>query len=196
MRNFFWRLIALVLSLSAGAVFLSTTATAQGRTITCESKYQRYEYCRVNTNDRVRLVRKLSSNPCTEGRSWGFDRRGVWVDDGCRAVFEVAYRGNSGGGWHGDDDYRPNRPGSIPSWAIGQFEGYNRRFNTDVSLRIHDSGMVIAMIGRRRITGHYDSRSREIVIGRERFIVKPERRGISTTEVGNSRNVIYYTRVR
>jgi hypothetical protein len=39
------------------------------------------------------MERQLSSQPCEEGRSWGYNERGVWVDRGCRAVFESTRRG-------------------------------------------------------------------------------------------------------
>jgi hypothetical protein len=38
------------------------------------------------------LVRQRSGSPCIEGRTWGRDRSGVWVDRGCRADFEVVRR--------------------------------------------------------------------------------------------------------
>jgi hypothetical protein len=34
------------------------------------------------------LERQHSRNACIEGRTWGQDRGGVWVDDGCRATFK------------------------------------------------------------------------------------------------------------
>ena len=84
------------------ALCLLTVATsAAARTITCESKNYRYRHCRVDTDGRVRLVKRISQAPCRQGRSWGYDRRGIWVDDGCAARFEV---GRGGGGGRDDDD--------------------------------------------------------------------------------------------
>ncbi len=28
-------------------------------------------------------------SPCQQGYSWGYDQRGIWVDHGCRADFQV-----------------------------------------------------------------------------------------------------------
>jgi len=54
----------------------------------------------------VRLVRQVSTAPCREGRSWGWNRNGVWTDDGCRAVFDITV---------GDRD--PSRPDNgRPDW--------------------------------------------------------------------------------
>jgi hypothetical protein len=185
----------LLLSVIIGTVFLSTTATAQSKTITCKSQHLRYQYCRVNTENRVRLLRSLSNDPCIEGRTWGYDRRGVWVDDGCRGNFEVAFRTGGGGGWQGD--YDQGRPSNrIPNWAIGQFEGYNQSANIEVSLRILDNGKVISRVGWLRFNGYFDGRNQEIVVGPNRFRIDRERRGIRTTQVGNRNNVVFYTRVR
>ncbi len=62
---------------------------ADSRYITCSSRDSQYTYCRVNTEDQVRLSRQLSSHECIEGRTWGYDRGGIWVDRGCRAEFTV-----------------------------------------------------------------------------------------------------------
>ncbi len=57
--------------------------------IRCESNDQRQAYCALPFKGRVRLVNQVSRAACTEGYSWGADRRGVWVSQGCRADFEV-----------------------------------------------------------------------------------------------------------
>jgi hypothetical protein len=59
------------------------------RQLTCESKKQQRRECGVSVTRRVTLLRQLSGAACEEGRSWGWNRDGVWVDDGCRAVFSA-----------------------------------------------------------------------------------------------------------
>jgi hypothetical protein len=76
-------------------------AAAQ-RTISCSSTDERYRYCAANTNGYARLVDRLSDTPCIHGRTWGFDRRGVWVDRGCRGRFEVGSSAG-GSGWESGD---------------------------------------------------------------------------------------------
>lgn len=49
----------------------------------------------------VRLDRQLSKNPCVLGESWGVDDEGLWVDRGCKAVFEISGLQNSSGGGDG-----------------------------------------------------------------------------------------------
>jgi hypothetical protein len=60
-----------------------------GQSITCSSDDMRRHYCAADTRRGVRLVNQRSSARCTQGYSWGFDRRGIWVDRGCRADFLV-----------------------------------------------------------------------------------------------------------
>jgi len=59
------------------------------RRVTCESKDRRKRFCGASISSGVNLVRQLSGRACEEGRSWGWDKRGIWVDDGCRAEFSV-----------------------------------------------------------------------------------------------------------
>ena len=58
------------------------------QTVSCSSDDGRRHYCQTG-GGRVTLVRQRSETPCRQGYSWGFDRRGVWVDRGCRADFAV-----------------------------------------------------------------------------------------------------------
>jgi hypothetical protein len=55
----------------------------------CESVDNRRAYCELPRGVRVRLVKQLSRAACTESSTWGVDQRGLWVDDGCRAEFEI-----------------------------------------------------------------------------------------------------------
>ena len=64
--------------------------------VRCESSDGRPSQCPVNTRGGVRIVRQLSRTACVEGESWGYDRRGIWVENGCRAEFETGFRGDSG----------------------------------------------------------------------------------------------------
>jgi len=57
--------------------------------VTCSSDDMRRNFCGVNTSGGVRLVRQRSDADCVYNRTWGYDRRGIWVDRGCRADFEV-----------------------------------------------------------------------------------------------------------
>lgn len=102
--------IALIVGMSAGLILRATPVQASRR-ITCESDKDRYEFCRVNTRGGVRLERQLSETRCRKGRNWGYDRDGIWVDDGCRAVFRVDSRDD-------DDDNGGSNTGAIIGGVI------------------------------------------------------------------------------
>ena len=68
----------------------------------CESQNGRLARCNVPWRD-ARIVQQLSSSACVRGQTWGFDRGGIWVNQGCRARFAPAARG--GGGWYPPPDW-------------------------------------------------------------------------------------------
>jgi hypothetical protein len=104
MRIIGWTGMAMAALLAGGA---PSGARAQGfdEVIRCESKDYRQVYCNIDSRGGVEIVNQLSETPCTEGRTWGWDRRGVWVSGGCRGEFAVAGRGRYDGGGRHDDGY-------------------------------------------------------------------------------------------
>jgi hypothetical protein len=77
-------------------------------TVNCSSEDGRRKYCPVDVSGGVQLVNQRSGSPCTFGSTWGWDRRGIWVDRGCRADFAVGYNGRPGGpgnNWPGFGQY-------------------------------------------------------------------------------------------
>ena len=70
----------------------------QGGQIECHSSGYHYNYCRVNTGNSVRLAHQQSGTACRQGENWGYDARGIWVDQGCSAIFEYGYGGGYGYG--------------------------------------------------------------------------------------------------
>lgn len=59
-----------------------------GRWIRCESRDYTHTTC-PTAGRSAQLVRQVSRAPCIEGETWGWARRGIWVDRGCAADFEV-----------------------------------------------------------------------------------------------------------
>lgn len=57
--------------------------------IDCDSNDKRQRRCGVTIRQDARLVRQKSGSPCIEGQTWGWNRDGVWVSNGCRAQFQV-----------------------------------------------------------------------------------------------------------
>lgn len=62
----------------------------------CGSSQFNYNFCQVDVGrgGSVVIQRRTSEAACIEGRTWGWNRAGVWVDRGCSADFVVRRR------WH------------------------------------------------------------------------------------------------
>jgi hypothetical protein len=60
-----------------------------GYNIYCASDNGRRNFCPTDTSGGVSLARQRSDSPCIYRSTWGWDRRGVWVDRGCRADFRM-----------------------------------------------------------------------------------------------------------
>ncbi|UIJ45366.1 DUF3011 domain-containing protein [Sphingomonas cannabina] len=90
-----------------------------GQTLRCESRRNRHQRCAANTENRVQLVRRLGGS-CSYGRSWGYDRRSIWVDRGCRADFTYGrWAGGGGGGYYPPDrDKGPSTGAVIAGVAV------------------------------------------------------------------------------
>ena len=136
-------------------VFSMTMAPAahaqRNDTISCSSNDGKYNRCNVPWRD-ARVVRQESKGDCIRGQSWGIDRRGLWVDRGCRAVFAEArgrdnrYDQNRG---YGRDDGRDrgNSRDDSQGWSPGP--GWDRAIQMNCSS--HDEGyqMCRVDVGRR-----------------------------------------------
>jgi hypothetical protein len=61
--------------------------------VTCSSNDGRRNWCDIGPSRDVRLARQISGSACIQGQTWGTDRRGLWVDRGCRAEFVVGRAG-------------------------------------------------------------------------------------------------------
>ncbi|MGH9419225.1 MAG: DUF3011 domain-containing protein, partial [Thermoanaerobaculia bacterium] len=55
--------------------------------IVCESDHNDRHFCRADTQWGVRLSRQLGRRDCIRDRTWGYNDRGIWVSNGCRAEF-------------------------------------------------------------------------------------------------------------
>lgn len=107
--------------IAAGLTLLAISAmptTADAYELTCQSKEKVYNRCNLNRSRDmdVELVRKLdNSKKCERDRTWGVDGDGIWVDKGCKAVFEVRERGNAYA-------EKPGRDGTVCPYAKGSNE--------------------------------------------------------------------------
>ena len=180
---------ALAAVVSTSLVWASLPSFAS-QTIHCRSDDYRYRYCRVETDNNVRLERQRSHTDCRQGYSWDYDRYGVWVNHGCDADFRV--------GRGGSDNHRNKalaagaavagiaviaalaaqgskgqQSSDIPSWAVGSFTGYDPRVGADVELTIMPGGSVSGHAG----GTSFDGRFADSVLRTERQAFRLERQG-------------------
>lgn len=59
--------------------------------VRCESRNDAERYCRTGSHRGIELRRQLGGSRCSYGRTWGYDRKGVWVDEGCKGEFWVKH---------------------------------------------------------------------------------------------------------
>jgi hypothetical protein len=84
-----------------GLGMLGAAGIASARSLVCESRDQSQQYCPADTSGGVSLSVQYSKASCRQGSSWGYDRRGIWVSNGCRAQFDL---GDYRGGHRSDSD--------------------------------------------------------------------------------------------
>jgi hypothetical protein len=186
-------------SMLAGAA----PAAGSERTIRCDSRGFGHNYCRVDTDNRVTLVERHGLIACNEGRSWGYDRSGVWVDKGCSATFRV--------GKHDSDkavigavvglaalaalaaSRQKSEATEVVSWAVGSFSGADRREGVDVALRILPGGQVTGRAGGKDITGHLQGQRLEA--GRQLFRIERQGNGFLAVDERDDGHRVTFKRI-
>jgi Protein of unknown function (DUF3011) len=180
----------------------SAPATASQREIRCDSRGMGHNYCRVDTDRRVELIDRHSLFSCREGRSWGYDERGVWVDKGCSATFRVGRNNHSNKaavagaviGLAALAAIAANRQKAeateVASWAVGEFSGRDARERVPVQLRILPGGQVSGRAGNNDITGHLQGMRLEA--GRQRFRIEQQGNGfLAIDELDGTHSVVF-----
>lgn len=81
-----------------GLLLMAGGGTAHATMVTCESKNGQFQTCPANTSGGVHLVTQLSSQGCWQNDTWGYDSNKIWVNNGCRAQFEVGPAKSSSSG--------------------------------------------------------------------------------------------------
>lgn len=159
-RCSYFLLVAIALSSLSPA-----KAHAQDRriqTITCESRHHRFQYCSIpDARSEVVLVEDLSGARCIRGETWGNDARGIWVDKGCRARFEVRLGRPDGPAWWNSEPGRRQRgPGNGACFfKNANFTGdyfCSPRGSNIPQVRLDDEITSIQIYGRARVTFYKD----------------------------------------
>jgi hypothetical protein len=196
----------LVARLTTGAVslalLLAPLPALADQTIHCRSGGFNYRYCPIETHGRVELVRQTSFIECREGRNWGHDRNGVWVDNGCAGDFRVG-RDSSGGkavaaliGLAAIAAIASSKSKQdsqeVASWAVGNFSGYDRVERVQVELNILPGGSLTGRAGTNAFSGNLQGDS--LQAGRQRFRIAPQGNGFVATSDNNPGNQIVFQR--
>jgi len=194
--------------LSVSMLAAPWSSFASERTLRCSSDNYRYHYCRADTDNRVRLDRQISNTDCRRGDNWGYDRGGVWVDRGCAAEFKVGKSSSH----HGSDGDKALAAGAaiagiailaavaaskhdqdnVPSWAVGDFSGYDEDERSNVRLSVMPGGSVKGKAGSNSFTGSFSGD--QLHAGRHRFRVERSGNGFWATDTQNSRHRVYFNR--
>src|SRR4029434_3247735 len=61
----------------------------QAVVVSCESRGTERKSCPAHTSRVVILVRSLGKNACLLGKTWGYDDKNIWVQDGCSGEFVI-----------------------------------------------------------------------------------------------------------
>lgn len=212
---------------TAGSVLLAVSTFASlataDQTIRCESERYAYRHCPIDTHGYVHLGRQLSKTDCRQGRNWDYDRRGIWVDDGCAAEFVVESRHHtsSHSDHHGetavaaaaaialiaaaaasssdkhdryhDDDYGH---GGHSSYVPGWMVGEFAGYNLQYGSEV---SLNISSDGRvmARVDGvslHGYVNDQRLYVGDAEFYIDRAGDGFNTTQVGDNSNRVHYSR--
>ncbi len=182
----------------------SVPASASQREIRCDSRGLGYNFCRADTSGRVELVDRHSLFSCREGRSWGYDNRGVWVDKGCSATFRVGRGGSNDKAILGAvvglaalaaiaASRNKAEAAEVDSWAVGSFTGNDAREGVQVSLRILPGGQVSGRAGEQDITGHLQGARLEA--GRQLFRIERQGTGFVAIDERDDSHRVNFNRV-
>lgn len=188
-------------------------------TVMCQSLGNQHNSCPISGSSHVRLSRQISNAPCVQGRTWGYDWRAIWVDEGCRAEFQVRGHASSNntdgaaaaagivlgaaiigalfGNKNPPENAGPAGPpagsaGPAPDWMVGTFFGRLPANGAEVVMTITPDGSVSAVASGKSARG-YVSGQRLYVEGGI-FDVTPTQAGFITSQRGHPQNEVYYQR--
>lgn len=202
--NVYYRSVCVIL---IGALSTGPRLAIAADTVTCESRHGRYNYCRIDTDGKVELVRQLSRDDCREGRSWGYDDRGVWVDRGCGAEFRVGRDSKSdkhaaiAAGVIGlaliaalaaKNNRQQQDQQEVQPWSVGSFSAFDERQRTMVEIDVQPGGAVSARARGDTITGslHGD----RLAVGHFTFRIQQAGNGFQAIDLEDSSHQLNFQR--
>lgn len=163
-----------VLTAVGGILLAAATGSAQVQQVTCESVDKKYRYCAAKTDNEVRMLRQISSDRCEQGKSWGYDKEGVWVDLNCAAEFRVGRSGPSTSqkiaagaaagaavlqamlGSQATDtatNAAPPDTGALPPWMVGTFHAQHPKTEQQYYVTVDPQGVLDGRVNDKEFFG-------------------------------------------
>ena len=71
------------------SLLIAFGACSGTRTVTCSFSDHEWHLCQADTREGARLLKQMSAAPCVAGKTWGWDDKGIWVDQGCGGQFAL-----------------------------------------------------------------------------------------------------------
>lgn len=136
----------------------------------CKSTNYKYNFCRSGQPIVRASVRdRKSDRPCIEGRTWGYQRNGIWVNHGCDADFEIQTWGDSGGGWGGSGGSGGSWGGggwggsggsweAVPGWAVGTWRSERQINGAYHTVTVYPNGSATWTFRGGRLSGQWRGR--------------------------------------
>ena len=94
--------------------------------------------------------------------------------------------------YHDDDYHHSGHSSYIPHWMVGDFEGFNIKYDAEVSMHISDDGRMSAYVDGTELHGYINDE--RLYIGDAVFYIDRAGDGFNTTQVGNTSNQVHYKR--
>lgn len=107
---------------------LTPREPARTSTLLCESQNNTRNHCRTDTRFGITLVRQVSQNACIRDRTWGVDKDGVWVTEGCRGEFTLGHEAPAGA--------MISSAPSMPTILCESIDGQRARCAVDTSMGV------------------------------------------------------------
>lgn len=101
-----------------GGLAASGDTVAQSMSVTCESVDGHERFCPADTRGGVALTTQLSKSPCRQGQTWGYDARGIWTSNGCRARFVVGAASRDADQWNSGRSSNQDRQAAAAAAAV------------------------------------------------------------------------------
>jgi hypothetical protein len=193
----------------------AATAAAQVQQITCESTDSKYRYCAVKTDNEVRMLRQISGERCEQGKSWGYDKEGVWVDLNCAAEFRVGRSGPStsqkiaagaaagaamlqamlgGQTSAAQASAAPPATGALPPWVVGTFQAQHPKTEQQYYITIDSQGVLDGRVNDKEFFGRV--KGERIYVGALVLGFRQEGDGFVAFEPGKESEGVPFSRVQ